>query len=146
MISPALMSCTTFCIVCFINLGSAECVCSYYGLRVCYKQINSIKIKLFSYYLINQFGKQMPSTSECQYFFALFSCFTTRTLFPVRKALSGAMCDTPQTSIQTFLSEATPTFLCRYLVMLSFDITLDRFAIISQLCRRQKLGTMHDLR
>jgi len=24
----------------FINLRSAECVCSYYGLRVCYKQIN----------------------------------------------------------------------------------------------------------
>ena len=39
-ISPASMSCTTFCIVCFINLRSAKCVCSYYGLRVCYKQIN----------------------------------------------------------------------------------------------------------
>jgi len=24
----------------FINLRSAECVCSYYGLHVCYKQIN----------------------------------------------------------------------------------------------------------
>jgi len=24
----------------FTNLRSAECVCSYYGLRVCYKQIN----------------------------------------------------------------------------------------------------------
>jgi len=24
----------------FINLRSAERVCSYYGLRVCYKQIN----------------------------------------------------------------------------------------------------------
>jgi len=24
----------------FIDLRSAECVCSYYGLRVCYKQIN----------------------------------------------------------------------------------------------------------
>jgi len=24
----------------FINLRSAECVCSYYGLRICYKQIN----------------------------------------------------------------------------------------------------------
>ena len=34
-ISPASMSCTTFCIVSFINLRSAECVCSYYGLRVC---------------------------------------------------------------------------------------------------------------
>jgi len=34
-ISPASMPCTTFCIVCLINLRSAECVCSYYGLRVC---------------------------------------------------------------------------------------------------------------
>jgi len=24
----------------FINQRSAECVCSYYGLRVCYKKIN----------------------------------------------------------------------------------------------------------
>jgi len=28
----------------FINLRSAECVCSYYGLRVCYKQINFKKM------------------------------------------------------------------------------------------------------
>jgi len=27
----------------FLNLRSAECVCSYYGLRDCYKQINQIK-------------------------------------------------------------------------------------------------------
>jgi len=31
----------------FINLRSAECVCSYYGLRVSYKQINQIKLKNF---------------------------------------------------------------------------------------------------
>ena len=44
MISPASMSCTPFCIVCFFNLRSAECVCSYYhGLRVCYKQTNKKK-------------------------------------------------------------------------------------------------------
>jgi len=30
----------------FSNLRSAECVCSYYGLRVCYKQINKKKINL----------------------------------------------------------------------------------------------------
>jgi len=29
----------------FINLRSAECVCSYYGLRVC-SQTNKLKIKL----------------------------------------------------------------------------------------------------
>ena len=39
-ISPASVSCTTFCVVYFINLLSAECVCSYYGLPVCDKQIN----------------------------------------------------------------------------------------------------------
>ena len=30
----------------FINLRAAECVCSYYGLRVCYKQISLIKLKI----------------------------------------------------------------------------------------------------
>ena len=33
----------------FTNLRSAECVCSYYGLRVCYKQINLKKIKVTVY-------------------------------------------------------------------------------------------------
>jgi len=32
----------------FINLRSAECVCPYYGLRMCYKQINFKKNKLYS--------------------------------------------------------------------------------------------------
>jgi len=36
----------------FINLRSAECVCSYYGLRVC-SQTNKLKIKIYSSFVFS---------------------------------------------------------------------------------------------
>jgi len=46
----------------FIDLRSAECVCSYYGLRVCSQtnKLNQIKLSRYNCYVVMYFETRRP--------------------------------------------------------------------------------------
>ena len=121
-ISPASMCCTPFCIVCFFNLRSAECVCSYYGLRVCYKQTNKIKIKKYlcgllrcqknlrlseSFYIADKTGALRSNWKR----------FQTNTLVVPFKERALRSAGNTKSFIKIIVSEVSQAVACRSLVM-----------------------------
>ena len=74
----------------FINLRSAECVYSYYGLRVCYKQINWIK---FVGAVYHSKGNPKSCNGESNTWFALARLYILKELKGQKQMFNECLVD-----------------------------------------------------